>query len=405
MGLSTEQLGRDELGTLYAIARTLNSTLDFDQVLRIAMDRVIEFVGADRGFLVLVNQQVDELKFELKFEIARNSQEQTIDKSEFEISLSTVKQVVSTRTPLTHADPPASTESILTHGIRSIMCAPLVVRDKCIGAVYVDRRTTTNPFGAKQYELLLAFCHQAAIAIDNARLFADLAKTIRQVNEDKQYRDNIFSSIANGVITTNASGRITLFNHAAGIILNLNPQWAIGKHYQEVLRVRPEVGLTELLQKAMTQHHHDTIVPSAIDCEIPGRHGLVNLNFYVSSLRDEQGAHIGMALVIDDRTELKRSQAEAREIRRIFNRYVPPSVVEQLIENPQALNLGGETKEISVIFADIRGYTKLSESMASESEKVMTLLNSTLYIFQLVTCGLQEPDQLGTWHYSGVGND
>jgi GAF domain-containing protein len=89
MGLSPEPLGRDELGTLYDIARTLNSTLDFDRVLRITMDRVIEFVGADRGFLVLVNQQVSELTFELKFEIAHNNQEQTINESEFEISLST----------------------------------------------------------------------------------------------------------------------------------------------------------------------------------------------------------------------------------------------------------------------------------------------------------------------------
>src|SRR5205085_12592965 len=97
-------------------------------------------------------------------------------------------------------------ESIVVQGIRSIMCAPLVVRDKCIGAVYVDSRINTTLFGPKHRELMLAFCHQAAIAIDNARLFADLTRTIRQVNEDKQYMDNIFASIANGVITTDSSG-------------------------------------------------------------------------------------------------------------------------------------------------------------------------------------------------------
>ena len=71
-------------------------------------------------------------------------------------------------------------ESIMTYGIRSIMCAPLVVRNHCIGAVYVDSRINANLFGEKHRDLLLAFCHQAAIAIDNARLFADLNKTIRR---------------------------------------------------------------------------------------------------------------------------------------------------------------------------------------------------------------------------------
>jgi class 3 adenylate cyclase len=62
-----------------------------------------------------------------------------------------------------------------------------------------------------------------------------------------------------------------------------------------------------------------------------------------------------------------------KQIRRIFERYVHPSVVQELIKDPKALNLGGETKEISVIFADIRGYTRLSESMAPED--VMNLVN------------------------------
>src|SRR3981081_3219041 len=117
------------------------------------------------------------------------------------------------------------------------------------------------------------------------------------------------------------------------------------------------------------------MITDSVEWEIPGS-GEVSLNLYVSSLRDVQGAHIGMALVIDDRTELKRSEAQAKKVRRIFERYVHPNVVQQLIKDPMALNLGGETKEISVVFADIRGYTRLSESMAPE--KMMNLLNSYL---------------------------
>lgn len=368
-------LNHDELGTLYAIARDLNSTLDLDEVLQMVMDRIIEVAKADRGFLMLVNLKTSQLEFK----IARNYQAKTLEKREFEkISLSTVHQVVQTRKAFTDADLVDPTQSMIDYGICSLMCAPLVVREDCIGAVYIDRRTTTNPFGPKLGELLLAFCHQAAIAIDNARLFADLSQTMRKVNEDKQYRDNIFASIANGVITTDSSGIITMFNTAAGNILNLNPQTSLGKHYKKVFYVRPQVGLTELLQDTLVQHEHGTIVPNSVVCHIPGRRGLVYLNLYVSSLRDMQGVPIGMALVLDDRTEQKYREAEAKEIRRLFQRYVHPNVVEQLIKNPKALNLGGETKEITVIFADIRGYTRLSENLAPEA--VMNLLNDYLKI-------------------------
>jgi len=369
---------RNELETLYDIARVLNSTLEFDQVLRLVMEQVIQFVNAERGFLALINPMTNELDFT----IALDKQGQTIDRSAYRNSRGTVIRVVKTREPILTDDAQIDDafkeqESIMAYGIRSIMCAPLVVRDHCIGAVYVDSRINANLFGPKHRELLLAFCHQAAIAIDNARLFADLTRTIRQVNEDKQYMDNIFASIANGVITTDSAGIVTTFNGAAAKTLRMDPKSAIGRHHRDVFAARPQVGISELLQNARVQHEHGTMVTNSVDCDIPGA-GEVNLNLYVSALLDTQNNHIGIALVIDDRTELKRSDAQAKQVRRIFERYVHPNVVQQLIKDPMALNLGGETKEISVVFADIRGYTRLSESMAPE--EMMNLLNSYLGI-------------------------
>src|SRR5712692_6662607 len=373
------QRQRNELETLYEIARVLNSTLEFDQVLRLVVDEVIDVVKAERGFLVLVNPDTHKLEFT----IARDKEKRTIDQSAFQyqISRSTVERVVDTQEPVLNDDAQIESkgqESIIAFCIRSIMCVPLVVRKTCIGAVYVDSRIDANLFGDKHRDLLLTFCHQAAIAIDNARLFADLKKVLQKVEEDKQYMDNIFASIANGVITTDSSGIVTKFNDAAGMILQINPLSAVGKDYREVFRALPQVGLVELLQNAHVQHHHGTIVPNTVECEIPGRDGQVNLTFYVSSLHDSQNTPIGMALVIDDRTELKRAEAKTKEVRRIFGRYVHPNVVQQLIDNPNALNLGGEIKEISVIAADIHSFTRLSEGMPSR--EVMNLLNTYLEI-------------------------
>jgi adenylate cyclase len=370
---------RSELETLYEIARMLNSTLEFDEVLRLVMDQVIGVVNAERGFLVLV----DPATGELRFEIARDKEARSIDASafDFKISRSTVERVVRTRQPIMTSNDAqvemSDAESVLIQGIRSIMCAPLVVRDNCIGAVYVDSRIVASLFAPKQVDLLMAFCRQAAIAIDNARLFADLNLALRKVEEDKQYMDNIFASIANGVITTDASGTVTKFNEAASYILQINPLEAVGRPYQEVFSTRPQVGLVGLLQNAFRQHEHGTVVPHLVDCEIPGR-GPVNLSLHASSLRDAEGSYIGMALVLDDQTDLRAARAKAEEIRRIFGRFVHPNVVQRLIEDPRALNLGGETKEITVISADVRGFTSLSERLPSA--EVMNLLNTYLDI-------------------------
>jgi adenylate cyclase len=368
-----------ELETLYEIARMLNSTLEFEEVLRLVMDQVIQVVSAERGFLVLLDPLTDDLRFE----IARDKEAHSIDASafDFKISRSTVERVVRTRQLImTSHDAQVElkdAESVLMHGIRSIMCAPLIVRDTCIGAVYVDSRIVASLFLPKQGDLLMAFCRQAAIAIDNARLFADLNQALRKVEEDKQYMDNIFASIANGVITTDSAGIVTKFNEAAGFILQINPLAVVGKPYQEVFSIRPQVGLCELLQSAFRQHEHGTVVPHSVDCDIPGR-GPVNLSLHASSLRDAQGTHIGMALVVDDQTDLRAARARAEEIQRIFGRFVHPNVVQRLIEDPRALHLGGEIKEITVLSADVRGFTSLSERLPSA--EVMDLLNIYLDI-------------------------
>ena len=158
---------RSELETLYEIARMLSSTLKFDEVLRLVLDQVISVVNAERGFLVLI----DPTTGELNVQIAREKRARTIDASvfDYQISRGTVERVVRSKQPVVTSDDAQielkEQESVLMHGIRSIMCAPLIVRDTCIGAVYVDSRIIANLFEPRQGDLLMAFCRQAAIAI------------------------------------------------------------------------------------------------------------------------------------------------------------------------------------------------------------------------------------------------
>ena len=70
------------------------------------------------------------------------------------------------------------------------------------------------------------------------------------------------------------------------------------------------------------------------------------------------------------------SEKEKKEVRGAFGRYLSPVLVEQLANDPDKLKLGGETRQISALFCDIRGFTSLSEQLAPEA--LTDLLNRFL---------------------------
>ena len=75
---------------------------------------------------------------------------------------------------------------------------------------------------------------------------------------------------------------------------------------------------------------------------------------------------------------------EKMHLKKAFDKYVSPEVVQEVLKNPSLLNLGGEKRELTVLFSDIRGFTTLSESIPPE--KLVYLLNNfftemTKYIF------------------------
>jgi adenylate cyclase len=69
-------------------------------------------------------------------------------------------------------------------------------------------------------------------------------------------------------------------------------------------------------------------------------------------------------------------ERRAREIRRMFSSYVAKRIVDELIRDPSKAKLGGERKEITVLFSDIRGFTTFSEKR--QPEEVVSLLNEYL---------------------------
>lgn len=71
----------------------------------------------------------------------------------------------------------------------------------------------------------------------------------------------------------------------------------------------------------------------------------------------------------------RREQAERRFIREAFSRYLSPALVDHLASNPSRLVLGGEVREMTVMFCDVRGFTTLSESFRDDPQGLTRLMN------------------------------
>jgi adenylate cyclase len=71
-------------------------------------------------------------------------------------------------------------------------------------------------------------------------------------------------------------------------------------------------------------------------------------------------------------------QARKREIQSMFGAYVDPGVVAQLVRNPDSINLGGESREATVFFSDLVGFTDLSEKLQDQPEQMVEVVNAYL---------------------------
>jgi class 3 adenylate cyclase/DNA-binding response OmpR family regulator len=94
----------------------------------------------------------------------------------------------------------------------------------------------------------------------------------------------------------------------------------------------------------------------------------------MAALSDHAAIALQNARTVEQLRQTKEN--EKARIRSMFQRFVPPQVVERILENPEGVALGGTRREISILFVDIRGYTALSESLPPEA--VIAMLNDYL---------------------------
>jgi len=352
----------EERSKLLALANTtqaVNSSLELDEVLQLVMDTIVHLTEAERGFLMLRDTQG-----EMVTRVARNWEQESINPNEFAISRTIIQRVIESGEPVltTNAqeDPRfGGQESIVAYNLRSILCVPLKAKTELIGVIYADNRIRSGIFKEAERDLLTIFANQAAIAIENARLFASVRRSLSEVTELKNLMDNIFASIASGVLTADVQNQITLCNRAAESILGHSITELVGQRLDEALPLELQAHLVSV---------RDTD-KAVMGLEITHNHpqrGAQDWRLNLSPLKDANQTTQGVAIVLDDMTEHKKLEAQ----RRLLERMVSPAVLAQI--NPDSLQIGGQLRDITVVFSDIRGFTSYSEKR-SPAELVAVL--------------------------------
>ena len=367
--LLTESTEVERLQALANTTELINSSLDPDEVLTEVIDQAIALTGAERGYIMLRSTATGEMAFR----VARDFNRQTLREGQLTASETIMNEAIESRRPVVSQDALLderydSSMSIIMRATRSVICVPLIFKDEITGVLYADNQRRTNLFGEEEQSLLMAFANQAAIAIENARLFARVRHALDDVTEMKDFLDNVLASIASGVITADITDTIIIYNAAAERILGIPFEDAIGNTLYDVM---PEIfaSFAEITQSIQKENREQII---EIEPVLPNR-GAVNLNLRLAPLQDANNVIYGTALVVDDLTEIKKRDATLNVVRT----YLPQRLL-TTIESIDSLGLGGDQREISVLFADVRGFTTFSEKLPPE--RLMEVISQYLTV-------------------------
>lgn len=369
-----------ELRTLRALADTtalITGNLQLDEVLNQVIETVINLTGAERGYVVLKNRDTGEFD---QFAVARGldithdergmAQVKTSQARDFVISRTIIADVVSTGQPLltnnAQNDPRyAEQKSVVGFALRSVIAVPLKVRDEIIGIVYCDNRMISGMFQKRELDMLAAFADQAAVAIDNARLFSGIRDRLNEMTGLSELLERIFDSIPSGVITLDNRDLVSTANRAAERIFDREGN-LIGTAISNALGSLPETLYNAM--RYVTNTGQSMLIEVEID--LPQR-GVRYWNVVISVLRAVRDQSSGLALVIDDISEKRARERQLTEAAR----YLPTALLKNL-RTVAAQDVAGQEREITAMSCDVRGFTSFSERL--DPADLMRVINQYL---------------------------
>ena len=359
------------------------SSLDLDDTLMRVMDEAKKLMNADRSTLWLIDRERNEIWTRVVMA------DGNLKELRFPIGVGFAGQVAATGEVINipfdlyeheGAETAKKTDQETGYRTCSLLCMPICNADgDLIGVTQLVNKNKQGyfpdydpshwpaapefwkaSFNRSDQEFMATFNIQAGVALQNAKLF----ETIKQ---QEQMQRDILRSLSNGVISTDKEGRIVAVNESAKKLLGLDSNYLLeGRPIAEFVHIEKadfsKWFAMSLNDKNRQQYYPDQTLQPAQGEE---QH---SINLSINTIADANDSRkiSGALVVMDDISDEKR-------LKSTMYRYMTQELAEQLLENPDAAKMGGDRKEVSVLFSDIRSYTSLTETLGAE--EVVELLN------------------------------
>jgi PAS domain S-box-containing protein len=357
-------------------SQAISGEIMLDKLMSSLMKILMESAGAQRGYLILSSQGKLLIEAEGKIDDNPVTVLQSIEVENCqELSSAIVNYVARTQESVVLDDAVRSGQFtndpyIQKHQPKSILCVPLINQAQIISIVYLENNLTAGAFTPERVELLKVLSGQAAISIQNSKLYTE-------VRESENRLAQFLEAIPVGVSVLDASGKFYYSNRAAiqllgkGVIPNVTSEQI------------PEV--YQLYKAGTEQEYPSAELPivralrgesaTAEDMEIHQGNKIIPVEVWGTPIYDEKDNISYAIAAFQDITERKKAETERIrftdelfQLNKAYERFVPNQFL-QFLEKSSIIDveLGDQVQlEMSVLFSDIRDFTTLSESMTPE---------------------------------------
>jgi adenylate cyclase len=347
---NTEQRRVRQLGQVNNLSVALTAQLDSTEDLRIAADAIATIFGVEHCGIVVAEGGGRTARIASR----APAPPQPGMPVRFSLPLQQIADAVELRTPV--SIPAVSADERLQPllpllargGIESLALAPLTSSGRQIGMIVIDTTGHDTRFDLAELTLLETIASLIAQVIENARLY-------QRVEDERSTLNAVLGGAADPILLIGPHDQLLLANRAAEQRLGISTE--AGRSIESLIS---HADLRQALGVGNGYRPNTGIGTTPNEITLPAG---TTFSISVAPVQGADNKLLGRVAVLQDITAIKElEQREQERLRGVLRRYVSPPVVEQVLEGGGDFGAPVE-RHVVVLFADLRGYTSLTEGI------------------------------------------